>query len=346
MAGKPSGRTAAVNQEVIATRLGVSIATVSMALRGSPLVAEGTRREVRAMAEQLGYTLRERRPHRAKQEQRPARQIDFVGRYEATNNFYMEVLAGAEEEGQQQELALRYSRIDELNPTTLKQFRASDGLLLVGSIPAATVLQLRELRRPLVLVDNNLPHLGLDRVLTENVGSLYRAVMRLHAAGHRRIAFLSGDSAPSFQERLTGYRSAMAAMGLQPLELPCPGMDAAGIEHHVMTWLQNAPSPPCTALIGYNDTTAISAIHAILNVGLRVPNDISVVGFDDVAEATIVRPSLTTCHVYRRELGKASVLALLKRIREPNTIPRALTLDTTFVERASFSPSTERHDQD
>jgi DNA-binding LacI/PurR family transcriptional regulator len=209
--------------------------------------------------------------------------------------------------------------------------------MLVGAIAEEPILRLRELDRPMVLVDNNLPHLGLDRVLTENVGGVYRAVAHLHALGHRRIAFLCGAPGdPSMGERLAGYRAAVGRLGLAPDEIPHggPGLPAAAGQS-IAAWLGAPAAQGCTAIVAYNDDAAIGVLHALADHGLRVPDDISVVGFDDIDTARIIRPALTTCHVERERLGKLGVRALMARAADPAAPTHALVQDVTLIERAS-----------
>jgi DNA-binding LacI/PurR family transcriptional regulator len=188
----------------------------------------------------------------------------------------------------------------------------------------------------MVLLDNNLPQLGLDRVLTENFGSLYRAVRRLASWGHCRIAFMRGpDDHPSFHDRLLGYRAAIADLGLQSIELSCASTQHGTSKQVIDEWMAARGEPGFSALIVFHDSAAIEAIHELQDRGLRVPEDVAVVGFDDIDMARVVRPALTTCHVHRELLGALGVRRLIERAADPNAPALALVLDTVFVERAS-----------
>jgi DNA-binding LacI/PurR family transcriptional regulator len=210
----------------------------------------------------------------------------------------------------------------------------------VGSIDEQTVLQLREIGRPLVLIDNNLPHLGLDRVLIENVGSSYRTVMWLVGLGHRQIACLSGpQDHPSFRDRLLGYRMAIADLGLRSIELRCEGpLLVRGAGKAITERLATHDGPGFSALIACNDEAAIGAMNALQDHGLQVPGDVSVVGFDDIDMARVVRPALTTCHVQRELLGMLGVRRLLERAGDPEAPPLSLVVDTHLTEGASTAP--------
>lgn len=329
-----------VNQQTIAERLGISISTVSLALRDAPQVAEETRHQVRALAEELGYRLRARRPYRSTQQPLPIEQITMLMRYAPTNTFYNAVLDGVEAACRNQHIALHYGMLDELTPRNLAQYAESDGLIITGVVPEAALVALRELDLPMVLIDNDLPHLGLDRVLIENFGGMFQAVARLIALGHHRIAVLpapAGD--PSFDARLNGYRFAMARAGLPPIEIagaisPWPEKPGEGIAE-LRDWLKSDHANDVTALVAMNDESAIGVLHTIQDCGLSVPDDLSVVGFDDIASAQIVRPALSTCHVPRERLGQLGVRLLLERALNPAEPAQAVLLGTTFIERAS-----------
>jgi LacI family transcriptional regulator len=329
-----------VNQQTIAERLGVSISTVSLALRDAPQVAEETRHQVRALAEELGYKLRARRPYRGAHQPLPIEQITMLMRFAPTNTFYNAVLGGVEAACRNQHIALHYGMLDEVTPRTLAQYAESDGLLVTGAVPEAALLALGELDLPMVLIDNDLPHLGLNRVLIDNFGGMYQAVARLAQWGHRRIAVLpapAGD--PSFDARLSGYRFAVGRSGLPPLEVaidgsPWPTSPGEGLPE-LRLWLQSDAARNVTALVAMNDESAIAVLHTIQDCGLRVPDDISVVGFDDIASAQIIRPALTTCHVPRERLGQLGVRLLIERAQTPDEPAQGVVLGTVFIERAS-----------
>lgn len=326
-----------ISQHAIAERLGISISTVSLALRGAPQVAEETRQQVLATADELGYKLRARRSSRGPALPAQIGTLTVLMRFEPTNSFYAGVLSGAESECRQRHISLRYSLLGELSARALQQYEETDALLLVGAIEEEPILRLRELGRPMVLVDNNLPHLALDRVLTENVGGVFRAVQHLIGLGHRHIAFLRGKPGdPSMDDRLAGYRSAIARFGLEPLEIGFGGPDLPqDAEQSMAVWLTTPAAEGCTAVVAYNDDAAIGVLHALSDHGLSVPDDVSIVGFDDIDMARIIRPALTTCQVERERLGALGIRALLARAADPHAPTQALVQDVTFIERAS-----------
>ena len=323
-----------VRQQDIADKLGLSVSTISLALRNSPQVSGEKRALIIETAQQMGYS-------RAQSEQRiEVKRLTYISPILAMDAFYGEVLSGAEAACRQRKIALHYSHLEESDNWVMDYYREADGLLLVGSVDPKFVLQLKALGRPLVLVDNNLPQLGLDRVVTENYGSVYNAITRLYQWGHRKIMFIRGpDGHPSFEERRRGYHAAMEDLKLEAQEIFCQSMEGHLVDC-LLTDLFNLrkAKPDITAIVAYNDGAAIEAHHTLHNLGIRMPEDIALVGFDDLASARVLRPSLTTCHVEREMLGKLGVERLLERINNPTEPTVSLILDTTFIIRQSAVP--------
>jgi DNA-binding LacI/PurR family transcriptional regulator len=329
----------AVRQQDIADHLGISICTVSLALRNAPKVAKSTREQVLAAAEQLGYFQRQRATAAE------IHQVAFVTIFELTDLFYASVLNGAADECHNHGIALRYSPIPKPKDrkgsigSLVARYGEADALLLVGPIDEETVQHFYGLGRPIVLVDNTVVELPIDRILVENSTSIRRIVSQLVRWGHQRIAYIQGpENTTSFRERLSGYRMAIQEYRLEPVELYTDDASIAYAEHNIGRWLNTHGRPDFTAVVCCNDEVAIGTIHALEARGLRVPHDISVIGFDDIDMAKIIRPALTTCHVDRDLLGRLGVRQLLERIRQPKARSRAIVLDTEFVERASAQP--------
>jgi DNA-binding LacI/PurR family transcriptional regulator len=320
-----------VRQQDIAAHLGLSVSTVSLALRDAAQVAQETRVRVRDAALQLGYNYRPRQLMRTE-----VAQMAFITRIDPNNVFYGAVLTGAERECRSLNIALHYTRLDNPDSRMPSHFSDADALLVVGTIDEATVMRLKDLGRPIVLLDNNLPQLGLDRVLTENYGSIYRVVKRMVGWGHRRIAFMAGpEDHPSFHDRLLGYQAAVTDLDLPSMVLWCGSTRHGNSKQVIGEWMDAHDQADFSALLVFHDSAAIEAIHELQDRGLRVPEDIAVVGFDDIDAARIVRPALTTCHVHRELLGALGVRRLIERAADPKAPALALTVDTVFVERAS-----------
>lgn len=329
----------AVRLQDIADYLHLSRATISLALRDSPQIGEETRARVREAATKLGYVGRVRGASPTE-----LRHITFCTPYESSNNFHADILRAAEAECRELGIALHFVQLTEdFAARDLNQFGAHHGILLVGRITEEKVRQVKQLGRPTLLVDNNLPNLGLDRVLTENIGAMQQAVAHLVEIGHRRIGFICGpEGHPSFEERLLGYRRAVVKAGLTPIEIGPGRSDETDGERALARMLAAGECPDVTALLVFNDEAAAAVIHRLQDHGYQVPEDMSVVGFDDVNIAQIVRPNLTTCAVSRELLGRWGVRCLCSRALNPTAITQALSFDTTLVVRNSTAPPPER----
>jgi DNA-binding LacI/PurR family transcriptional regulator len=211
-----------------------------------------------------------------------------------------------------------------------------EGLLLVGTFVDATLDHLLgEKSIPVVLVDAYSESNGYDAVLSENFQGAYRAVSYLIEKGHRHIG-LAGTTRrayPSVLERRRGYLEALQDHGIaETYFADCiPRHD----ESHLAAKQLLAKNPQITALFGANDRVAIAAMHAAFELGKRVPDDLSLIGFDDIDLAHLVTPSLTTMQVDKISLGRLAVQMLLNRVQMPTLPPTVTALRTRLIERQS-----------
>jgi DNA-binding LacI/PurR family transcriptional regulator len=325
-------------QQDIANRLDVSVTTVSLALRRDPQISRGMRDRVQAVAAEIGYVYRPRRDS-----DHPTKRLAFVTSHNMTEAFYSIVLDAAEQESRQQKVALLFAQTERFSPNPQLShidLDEIDGLMLIGTFGKQTVRRFHDQGIPIVLIDNNLRGIDLDRVIIANEDSLYRTVQQLASWGHRRIGYIHGpDHHPSFRERLQGYRHAMKDLGQSPLVLDAKATDdiitfektAEAIE----AWINRDGLDNITAFVACNDKAAIGAIRGLQAKGFHVPGDVSVVGFDDIDAAQIVQPALTTNHVHRGLLGEMAVRLLLERLERSSNPVIHITIDTTFIKRAS-----------
>jgi DNA-binding LacI/PurR family transcriptional regulator len=327
-------------QSDIAQRLGVSTTTVSLALRGDPQISAETQSRVMAVAAEIGYIYRRRKRANS------PRQIAYVAARGsmAANSFYAKVLQGAQQAALRYGMTFYFVVIEEsLRRKSLLDDVRIDGMLLVGYIDEQTVLKYMALGLPMVLINNNLSGLGVDRVLIDNVHGVYRTVAYLKERGHRLIACMYGPlSHPSFRERLSGYRCAMQDFGLQPIEIAgASGIGSmASAEEHMRDYLSGRCELGFTALVTCTDWVAIGAIRALRAHGVAIPSDVSVVSFDDLVIARVMSPALTTNHVYREALGEMAVHVLHARMERADWPAMAIVTDTSFIERDSTQSNT------
>lgn len=335
-APRKSRGTTTIND--VARELGISVATVSRALSRPELLRPDTRARVLAMVERLGY-----RPNVLARGLRRGRTHAILFVVPNLSPFFLEIYAGAEDVAREADFALLLGssngdpQREEACFDQVTSGRADGIILLTGLAPAAYASGRRALP-PLVSVLERLPEHAAPVIRTDHRGGASEAVRHLIGLGHRRIAHIAGAAhVPSSARRLEGYRSGLEAAGLAaPPELLYAGdftmqSGAAGIEK-----LLRLHEPP-TAVLCANDEMAFGAIRMLNKRRLSVPQDLSIVGFDDQNLAAFYNPPLTTVHIPRHELGRRAALELIKQL-EGREGAREVVLPTRLVIRESTAP--------
>jgi DNA-binding LacI/PurR family transcriptional regulator len=238
----------------------------------------------------------------------------------------------------------------EQNYLTLLRKRMVDGLIF-ATIGANTehLRMLRRQRMPVVLIARAPEGVEIDAVLVDNRRGSREATEHLLRLGHRRIAFVGGPAAvSSATERLAGYRDALRAAGLRsdPALIAAGGFRADGGAAAVDALLRRGIS--FTAIVAGNDLMAIGAMEELRRRGCRLPEDMAVVGFDDITFASLVEPPLTTVAQPKYRMGSLAMERLLELIGGGDREPRRLVLNPQLVVRRScgagieFGPDTRR----
>lgn len=211
----------------------------------------------------------------------------------------------------------------------------ADGLLLVlPRNPEAYLQSLRLRHFPYVLVDHQGIGSGDPAVGATNVRGGYDAARHLIELGHRRIGLITGDlTVRCALDRMAGFRAGLADFGVPFVpDLVCEGdfrQPAAYAAAHTLLSLPNRP----TAIFASNDVSAFATMDAARDLGLRVPEDLSLVGFDDVPTAELVTPKLTTVRQPLHAMGKLAVEMLIERIADPALPPERRDLPTELIVR-------------
>ena len=305
MTGSPTVRD-------VAKQAGVSVATVSRSLNNQPGISQHTRQRVLSAAHQLGYDLNNLRQSRLKR-------VLFLCRRQSQtvsgNPFYSHVLHGVENACRTENLRLSFSRVSAGEPLPeLIARQEAEGLVCAGYFEPEQLREIKGLGLPTVLVDHWFP--GVSSVNSDNFGGAYLLTEYLISQGFGRIAFIGGPQQHySIAQLLQGYRHALLAHGRTPdsaLEVSSSPLDDEEGTESAVRQLLALPQRP-DAIVAYNDATALRALRVL---GLSVPGDIAVVGFDDVASASVSFPPLTTIRIHKEELGVRSVKSLLNRSSE------------------------------
>jgi len=332
----------------IAEESGYSMSAVSLALRNKPGVSEATREHIMEIAETLGYPLKDLE---ATDQPKTPRNLGLIVKSEPesqprANPFYSRILAGIEDACRQEEINLLYAKIlvDTNNypvqiPTLLSN-EELDGLLIVGAFVNEEVTSRvkDQLQIPAVLVDAYAVNEDYDAVLPDNFAGAYAAMSYLIEKGHQHVGLLGGcqSSYPGLKERRRGYEQALHDHDLSQAYLTSCTLQPD--EAFSATQELLATNPQITAIFGCNDEVSIAAIHAARDIGKHVPEDLSVMGFDDIDFAQYVTPPLTTMRIDKVMMGREAVRLLLWRLHHPNAARMTITIHSPLVERASVVP--------
>ncbi len=344
---KPIDRKVTLND--IAAGCGVSRATVSLVLRNSPLVNKLTRVRVEEELRRQGYVYNRTA---ANLRRRTSTSIALVLN-DLANPFFAEFAAGVDEalgaagfvtllgctgESAVREKAVLGSLLEHgpgaiiLSPA--EHSDAHDVLAVVGN-RAPMLLFNREL-------DGNLPQFAhWDQLMLDNQHGARLATEHLIAQGHRRIAFFGGHQASSScRQRHAGYVQAMQAAGLRiephwRVESAPTRLDAA---HRASALFDHGPAP--TAAVCYNDAVALGLMLGLNQRGLRPGRDFALTGFDDIAEAALGIPPLTTLSTAPHERGRQAAQLVLERLLQPQAASRQTVAPVTLVVRETSFPPT------
>ena|SRR5579859_169945 len=326
----------------VAKHAGVSIATVSRVLNGSAYVNKEVAARVQVAVKELQY-----QPSRAAQALR-ANRSRIIGLLisDIQNPFFTALIRGVEDVAQRNGYSLILCNSDE-NPQKEHQYievlcaeRVAGAIVVPTSEQPQKLRLFREHAIPLVSVDRRVKDRVTDAVLTDNVGGAYEAVTHLISNGYRRIGVITGPvSTTTGRERLEGYRKALQQAGIvgDPLLERIDDFKEDG--GRVCTNALLDLEAPIDALFVTNNLMTLGALEAIHVRNLRVPDDIAVVGFDEMPWATLSAISLTTVTQPVYELGSTAALRLFQRLQDPTAFTRQeIVLAPTLHIRDSTRP--------
>lgn len=326
----------------VAKRAGVSTMTVSRVINNSGYISQDTRQRVELAIAELGYVPNAlARSLRFKQTKTIALVLTDI-----TNPFFTTVARGVEDMASEHGFSVMFcntdeSQADEAEYLSVVVQKQVDGVLLVpaASAPESAAF-LRERSVPFVVLDRRIRGVTVDNVRGDSEQGNYDLAAHLLALGHRRIAMLSGPPAvTTAADRVAGYRRALADYSVP--------VDDALILHGPYTLdsgyalaqavLNLEPRP--TALIAANNFIAIGALRGLRAAGVSVPQDMSMVAFDDLPEAIVIDPFFTVVAQPAYEMGQKAMSLLLRRLAGggPET-PQEIILPTQLIVRESSAP--------
>ncbi|OAT25979.1 LacI family transcriptional regulator [Buttiauxella ferragutiae ATCC 51602] len=327
---KESEMTKPVRIRDIAQACGVSLGAVSRALKGQPGLREETRLRIISAAQQQGYDFSRLRSDKIK------RVLFLLHRQHNISRalpFYSQLLLGIEDLCRDQGIALSFLSIGPGDAVSEQaMLHQPDALICAGFFEPELLGLLQQMKLPMVLVDLWAP--GLPCVNPDNTQGGYLATRHLIEQGRKGIAFLASTlSHYSIRQREKGYRQALyEARLLMPPEyeaIASPSLDTEQALVDAVNDLLDLPEPP-DAIFAYNDAAALVVLQVCAQRGLRVPQDVALVGFDDIDSAAWSNPPLTTIAVDKQQLGREALALLLEDTQEENKL-----LPVSLIKRSS-----------
>ncbi len=348
----PSGH---VNLRTLAEHLELSQTTVSLVLNNSPSaksIPQETRNRVLEAAAKFNY-----RPNYFARSLRQSRSMSVgVLAPDLSEGYFTRVMSGVVQELTQAHY-FYFTACHDWNRELIEQYprmlveRAVDGFLLLNT-PADQI----DVPVPVVAISAHSPDQSVTNIVLDHHKAVESALIHLHKLGHRRIAFMRGPKAiPDSEYRWQSIQQVAAEIDIRIDPSLVVRIDAAGWstkagQHPMAPEIGHKPmqallekSRDFTALFCFNDISAIGAIRALKDAGLRVPEDVSVVGFDDIQSAAYSTPSLTTVRQPLFEMGQRGAKILLERIANREAPPPAeVVMEPELVLRESTGPANGR----
>ncbi|GGF97696.1 LacI family transcriptional regulator [Paenibacillus albidus] len=342
-----------MKMEDIAKMANVSKAAVSLALNGKPGIGQDTRERILRIAKDAGYAAKVKPPAPGKQ----AKTLLFLA---FTNSgivledyyqqpFFRELIQHTEERARSKGYSMLFSSVDmgsfEQEIELIAEENATSAVILLGTNLSREQISLIAGKMPnLVVLDTMYETLPLPFVEINNTMGAYQAASHLHGLGHRDIGYVASSvRIHNFEARKRGFSQALQELGT---DLPEPSLFTVAptvltvqdsFKTQLSAYKQAKGSYP-TALFCENDYIAISVIKTLAELGLGVPEDISVIGFDNIRESIVVTPELTTIHVEKELLARTAVDLLTDSVQENQFSGIKTLVDTSFKERLSCAP--------
>ena len=323
----------------------VGVATVSRVINESALISPQTRQLVQAVIRRLEY-----RPHAmARRILGRSQMLCFVlANRPFLHSFHAGILQGAESCARELKEQVVFVRIqceeqtppDQIQlPPMLEEKGWAEGVILTGAVFANLISRLEALDLPMAVFGNNvygkkMPG-GFNQVRYDGLRAGFEATQYLVNRGHRKITFLADSRFPWFHEVQQGYLRALRAAGLSPLPFTRKGPEGFPEYGRWAGQLVMKSKRVPTAVLAGNDEIAFGLYQCFRRLNLKVPDDVSVIGFDDREIAAVMEPPLTTVRVPSEEIGRCCVKLLLERLHLGVRNTRTHWVETELVERES-----------
>ena len=340
-----SGGRLIVKAKDIAEKLGLSTASVSLAMNNKPGVSQKTKEKVRMAMKEYSYA-----PLGEKNQQKLKTLLFLVHRKveiskESLPYFsqvFENVIAGIEEQAKQKKCKLLIQYVDD---DSIKNFigqqgqGAIDGIVLLGTEITENYMQmLLACDIPIVLVDNYFQNISVDTVVMNNEQGVYMAISHLIEQGHSVIGYIHVlDVINNFQERYHGFLRSMHMHQLQckPNHLIQVEKNNGDPVRMELFWQLNAIEEMPTAFFADNDIIAIEVYKVLIQMGYKIPEDISIIGFDNISYSQIMNPPLTTIDAPQYIMGQSAVNLLMEKIDKQVQGIQKVEIMTSLIKRQS-----------
>jgi DNA-binding LacI/PurR family transcriptional regulator len=329
-----------VSLKDVADKAGVSTATVSRVINSKTVVKGETELRVQKIIKQLGY-----RPNRVAQRLRSTRGASkLIGLLipDIQNPFYVDIIRGIEQYAYAKNFAIvigNFSQNEERQKFYIEILKSeSVDAFIVAPFPGMDeyVSELVDEGYAVVCIDRGLPKVDLDVVKVDNYQGAFDAVTHLIQVGHRRIGHISGNKLiPTTQERVAGYEAALTKYGIAIDNEIVVGRNSdhqSGVE--LTAHLLDLQNPP-TAIFTSNNLLTLGALETIHSRGLKIPEQIAIVGFDDMYWSMSLNPPLTAVRQSGFEIGRLTIELLYQRITDPERPKVSIVLKTELMVRNS-----------
>ncbi|MBV8569981.1 MAG: LacI family DNA-binding transcriptional regulator [Acidobacteriaceae bacterium] len=323
----------------VAAKAGVSIATVSHVLNGTRITSQPTRERVLAAIRELGYSQNQSARNLARG------RSTLLGLLisDVRNPFFPDITAAFQDQALAHEMDALVMNTNYDPHRTLNSVRRLLGLqvpgvaILTSQIDPAVIDMLARHRIAAVYLDLGRVDKSISNIVIEYETGIVLMLEHLSQLGHRRIAYIGGPlHLNSAQRRKNAFIETAARLGLDPsLALDADFTVKGG--YFACSKLLSVPQPP-TAIVAGNDLTAIGVLHRAYDGKIRVPEDLSVTGFDDILFAEYTQPALTTASIPRAEIGRVAFQAIWTMLSDPELAGREYRVPTRLVVRESTVP--------
>ncbi|MBO0459020.1 LacI family DNA-binding transcriptional regulator [Enterococcus hulanensis] len=319
----------------IAKLAGVSPATVSRVLNYDQelSVAQETKQRIFEVAEELNYTKHKRANKIGKAVIRLVQWYDEAE--ELADLYYLSIRLGIEKKAEELNIQVRRETLNELSDIQVS------GTIALGKFDAEQIRQLKEIDENLLFVDFDGMSLGLNSMVVDFDQSVDLVIDHFIRHGHQKIGILSGEEKtkhnlqPIEDPRLLAFKLKMKQINLYRPEFTLTAAFSMEAGKKAMTDFLSKTQELPNALFASSDALAVGAMQAIQAAGLRIPEDISVIGFNDVSVAKYVSPALTTIKVETEWMGELAVSTILDLAKEFSPVPRKIMLGTKLIQRES-----------